>query len=142
MAFTTVNVSKAKQRLSKLSKQLAVEGSLLVSELGELGKSYAQLKAPRDTGRMMSMIKYFKPSGGATEGTIRALNPIKSYPGEPHSRNVADFNLVRWAHTSPNARKHFKSGDPQFMYRTTSYLRQRASNIARGRFDRAVIKSR
>lgn len=140
MAIATVDTSKAQVRFNKLSKKLAERGALMVDELGQLGKSYAQLKAPRDTGIMVSLIKYFKPTGQATEGTIRALNPIKSYPGEPHRRNVADFNLVRWAHTSPKARTHFRTGDPQFMYRTTSYLRQRASNIARGRFDRAVIK--
>jgi hypothetical protein len=142
MAVVTVRVDAVQRRLSRLQKKFEEEGSLTVNEVGELGKSYAQSIAPRDTGIMVSMIKWFRPQGDQPNGVIRALNPINSYPGEPKRRNIADFNLVRWAHTSPNANRHFRTGDRQFMYRTTSYLRQRAPNIARGRFDKAVIQTR
>lgn len=125
----TADFSGAFKKLKRASKKIDSGAQEAVNEIGELGKNYARSIAPYRTGQVYRNIKLFK--GKAYEVKIQALNPIRSYPGEPHQRNIANFNLVRWMHTSPKARGHIKSGDPIFMTTTARYLRAKAGEVAR-----------
>ena len=126
----TVDAKKAYRKMRLLQQKLKEEGSLAIKEIGELGKSYARSKAPYYSGKTFRNIILRNITG--TEVIIQARNSTAG--------RADGFNLVRWMHTSPRARRHIHSGDPQFMYRTSSYLRKVAPGRVQGRFNKVVVQ--
>lgn len=126
----TVDAKKAKRKMLLLQAKLREQGKLSVQELGELGKSYARSKAPYWSGKTFRNIILRKVDGN--EVIIQARNST--------AQRADGFNLPRWMHTSPKARNHIKSGDPQFMYRTSSYLKKVGPQRVQGRFNKVVAQ--
>jgi hypothetical protein len=126
----TVDARKAKEKLLFLQTKIRTAGVVSLREIGELGKNYARSKAPYRTGKTFRNIILRTVAGN--EIIIEAHNPTAD--------RTDGFNLVRWMHTSAKARKHIHSGDPQFMYRTSSYLRKVAPALVQGRFNKIVAQ--
>jgi hypothetical protein len=99
--------------------------------LADMGKLHARDIAPYETGKTVSLIKKFVyPTAKGYEATIVAQNPTAS---DGHKRNIKNFNLVRWMHTSSKALGHIYSGDPRFMYSTQMYLEKIKKSVAQGK---------
>ncbi len=133
----TVDTSRAERKLSALLKDIEEGANLVAEDVGQVGKNYARLKAPYYSGRTFRLIKLKRMGGG--EAQIVAQNPTAS---DGHTRKIANFNLVRWMHTSGKARRHIHSGDPRFMYTTREYLKSIASVKGQKRFDKITVKYR
>lgn len=125
-----VDRSKAMAKLARLQRQIEAEGSLAVEELGRLAQNYARNKAPYFSGATFRLIKLTELSGDRF-----VLVSQNSTAGRADG-----FNLPRWMHTSHRARSHIRTGDPQYMYRTSAYLRQVAPTHVAGRFNRVVVQ--
>lgn len=133
----TVDVSKAERKLNALLNDLEAGAQLVADDVGQIGKNYARLRAPYYSGKTFRLIKLRRMNGG--EAQVVAQNSTRS---DGHTRNIANFNLVRWMHTSSKARRHIHSGDPRFMYTTREYLKSIASVQGQKRFDKITVKYR
>lgn len=124
---------------NNILKKLKAGADLTSNELAILGKRYAQSIAPYDTGRTAQHIAIY--TKGNTK-QIKAKNPTRGkqhrWAGKSGYKgvdNYPNFNLVRWMHTSPRAKSHFKKGgQPRFMYKTRDYLNSIKKGVAKGRF--------
>lgn len=117
-----------------IERKVRRQADASTKELAQLGKQYAISIAPMDTGRLVSLIKVLKNDGDGFY-SVRAVDPIPGAPSSYHgSSRIANFRLVRWMHTSPNARYHIKSGSRTFMYDTRDYLRRIKKAKVTGRF--------
>ena len=131
-----IDTTKLDAKLERLRKALKKAGTETIIDITEKGKLFAKLKAPHYTGKTADYIIARKnPALG--QGTIVARNPTAN---DGHQRNIANFHLVRWMHTSSKAQRHIKSGDRRFMYRTAEYLVQIKKGVASGHFDKVNIK--
>jgi len=130
-------------RIMTIAQQKLVrEGRLSGKELATLGMNYARYRAPYDTGRVFNHIDIQQPSGNNIYYKIITRNPMigapKSYQFSPS--RLANFNLIRWMHTSANAFKHIKSGSPVFMYDTKSFLERVAKTRVTGRYKNLKLR--
>jgi len=135
-----VKIDKALAKFNRLKNLIIKEGNASVKQLADLGKWRAKAIAPHWTGRTADFIRVINTQGkGGITAQIKAFNPTK---GDAHTwnptgkanRRIANFNLVRWMHTSPRARSWIKSGDEKFMFTTRDYLNKIKKNVATGRF--------
>lgn len=132
------DVTKALEKLNKVNKGIVALGRLTTENLGESGKWYAKTLVPVYTGRTYSLIKTFGPTRGRRqEVIIVAENPTEK---DGHRRNIANFDLVRWMHTSVKALRHIRSGDPHFMYTTREYLNNIKTGVAKGNWQKIRIR--
>ncbi len=144
MAKTTINARKAIRKLQRYEQAIIEKGTATVSDLGLLGKNFAKNIVPYDTGftyksiRKKTIRRVEPESKIFNEPSIRPNDVV--HRGKPRQGGIVNFNLVRWMHTSPKARSHIKSGDPQFMYTTREYLNGIKGDVARGRFKTINIK--
>ena len=70
----------------------------------------------------------------SVQASVIAPNPTKA--------RSDNFNLVRWMHESNGMlrdRKHIKSGEPQFMYKTRDYLNRKKKGIAQAEFNKIKL---
>jgi hypothetical protein len=125
MATVTVRVdrSQATRRLNKLLTAVSEAGTATANEMGEIGKAKAQRLAPYHSGQTFRAIKLVKAKG--PEVLLLANNVLR----DGHPRNIQNFDLTRWMHTSARARRHIHSGDPHFMYTTRDFLRSIGGNV-------------
>ena len=136
--YIHINPKKALKRLNNLEKEITAKGQMTVTELSSVGKNFAKAIVYYDTGFTYKSIKrrvvpratgssaiiYIEPLMRPVDGVLRRT------PG-----NYPSFSLVRWSHTSPKARDHFRrGGDPMFMYTTNEYLGSIKGNTARRNF--------
>ena len=137
--FATVTTERAERKLNKALRLIEEDGNATVKDLAEIGKRFAQLIAPRDTGRVASFIRIINLRGKeGIKSRIQAQNPTRNPPASYRRGGGAypngKFNLTRWMHTSPRAVAHIKSGDPKFMFTTRDMLNGMKKNVATGRF--------
>ncbi len=152
VATTKVDYRKAMVKLRRLKKKLALEGNKTVDNLAALGKANAKKIAPYYTGKTAKLIRVIKTIGesGIATATIFSPNPTPNRGG---------FNLVKWMHITKGkfrsnnigvikrsggrhghaGQKHIHSGNPQYMYETTRYLKNIKTNVAKGHFDKVKI---
>lgn len=135
----TVDHKKADKKIANYVRKANRQGSLLVTELGQLGVSIAQRRAPYYTGSTYRAIKLMKGSN-QYQSIITGKNIRPDTPG----RKIKNFDLTRWMHQSDNMRygkgPHVKSGDRFFMYSTLNILKDIAGIKARKSFDKIKIK--
>ncbi len=128
----SVRTSKAERKLRRAEKLILKTGNATVLELAQLGKQKARSVVPVFSGRTHDFIRVLKTRGkDGIKARIMAFNPTKS---DGHLRRIANFNLVRWMHTSARAARHIKSGDERFMFTTRNYLNRIKKGVATGRY--------
>lgn len=106
-----------------------------VDDLLQMGMRYAKARAPYYTGKTAKLIRTRRVSSeDGASGVIISPNPTpeKRFNGEV-------FDLVRWMHTSPQAKYHIKSGHRQYMYLTADYLRQKGASVVNNNFKKIFI---
>ena len=130
--------SKANARLRRYRADFEKTGKKTVEELGKIGKQFARTIAPYDSGATFRNI-VLRKGNSDHEAVVMAQNPTR---GDGHKRNIANFNLVRWMHTSPRAAAHIYSGDEHFMYTTREYLRRIGGKAVTGRYRRVIIRNK
>lgn len=131
-----IDVSKASKKLFRLERKMRTEGVAGAQEIGELGKFYARSIAPYYSGATFRNIT-LRRGDDESESVIFARNPVA---GDGHRRNIKNFNLIRWMHTSPRAKSHIRSGEPQFMYKTRDYLAKQAPLRMKTRFNKIIVE--
>lgn len=133
----SINTKNARKRLSRLEDEIIEKGSMTVTELGKMGQNYAKSIVYYDTGFTFKSIKRrTKRRASGSEATIFIdpyIRPVDGVHRRSHGK-YSNFSLVRWSHTSPAAKGHIKSGDPEFMYTTREYLESIKGRTARGQF--------
>lgn len=138
MVSTKINVDtrRAVRKLNRVEgevKRLSLE---VVQELSVKGKDYAKQISPYQTGRTRSLIRAdVYPRKWGAEGIVSATNILK----DGHSRNIPNFDLVRWMHESPKALDHIRSGDPLFIYSAREYIRRISLDVAKGKFTKVNV---
>ena len=143
MVKARVNVevlkNDTKKVFDKAYKKIMKTGEVVVRDVAYLGRNYARSIAPKgETGKTASLIKVFRGQGGdGPKARIVAQNPTAD---DGHKRNIQNFNLVRWMHTSPRAKAHIKTGDELFMYSTRDLLNEKKKGIAKGRFNNINLR--
>lgn len=131
-----IDVSKASRKLFSLERKMQTAANAGIKEVGELGKFYAHSIAPYYSGATFRNIT-LRRGDDESESVIFARNPVA---GDGHKRNIKNFNLIRWMHTSPRARGHIRSGEPQFMYKTRDYLAKQAPLRMQTRFNKIIVE--
>ena len=145
MVRDSVDVSKALRKIARAEQKIKEGIELTTNELALLGKDYARLLAPNNTGKTASFIVIYKK--GRNKRQIKAKNPTLggAHKNLGTGKYGSNFNLVRWMHEtggifrSPNPfqtrrQSHIKSGDARFMYKTRDYLNSIKKGVAKGRF--------
>jgi hypothetical protein len=137
------------QKFRKLRREVDEKGSATISELLDIGKTYARSYAPKFNGTVLRSIKT-RLKNKQLSGTIYI---------EPQAE-WGKFRLVEWMHktggigkahylgsdghwyTSKTGKegKRIHSGNPKFMYSTRNYLNTIKTGIAKGRFKTINIK--
>lgn len=132
MARTTVTVDirpsfvkKTRGNANRIKDSAKSHGK----KLAEYIRSQARNYSPRDTGLMSSLItiKSRKASNGYSWDVV-PLNPVDKggsryrsggkTPSTNNSYNTKGvFDLVKWAHKSSYANRHFNSGYARFMFK-------------------------
>lgn len=134
-----INTRGLDKKTRRIIKEVMKSGNKSVHDVAEFGKEFAARKAPHfseETARLI-MIEKKITSKGARD-TIVAKNILN----DGHKRKYAQFDLVRWMHSTKGmlrGRKHIHSGDPQFMLATREVLNRVKGTLARGNFQRIRI---
>lgn len=137
-AVVSIQTQGAVRKFNKLKQMMEEQGRLTRDDLIEMGKQFARSIVPVYTGRTHEYIIARKgENSDGSFGVIVAKNPTVS---DGHVRNIGNFNLVRWMHTSPNSSKHIKSGDRKFMYTTRDYLNGTKKRVATGRYRKIKLR--
>ncbi len=129
-----VDRAGATKRINRLQRLIVNEGAETVKDVADLGKAFAQRKAPYHSGQTFRSIRVLKAKK-ATEAIVFAQNILN----DGHPRSYAKFDLVRWMHTSRKASRHIHTGDPRFMYTTRDYLKRVATVVGQKRYDRVTV---
>jgi hypothetical protein len=128
----------ALKKLLSLERDIDTGAREAVQVVGDMGKQYARMRAPYWSGRTFQNIVLMR-SRSKYEAVVIARNPTAN---DGHVRKIGKFNLVRWMHQSPKAKRHIYSGDPKFMYTTADYLRRTAPVTVQKRYDQLLVKYR
>jgi hypothetical protein len=140
----SVDRSRAEKKLNNLRRQLPQASAASLSQIAEYGRDYARTIAPYYTGRTMRLIKA-QTGDSRYEARVVAQNPTAN-DGKDAYRSFKGysrpFNLVRWMHTSPRARKHIRSGDRKFMYSTATVLRREFPKMLYRSYKNIFIRNR
>jgi len=138
---TRVDARKAFRKLVRVEKTIFIKANTTTEELAKRGKFRAREIAPYYSGKTSKYIRVIRlKTGKGDTWMIQAMNPTKS---DGHVRKIQNFNLVRWMHETNGVlrgKKHIKSGEPQFMYKTESYLNGIKREVAKGIFKNIRIK--
>ena len=102
-------------------------GKAAIDKMAKAGLKKAQSIVPVYTGDTFRAIKIVprRDRNGDPYSAIEAVNILD----DGHVRSIANFDLVRWMHESPKAKKHIKTGEPKFMDKTATYLRSNKKSI-------------
>lgn len=130
-----VDISGAVRKLNRANKKVVTLSQKTVDSLTEMGKNRAKQIAPYYTGKTAKLIRRLpaRQRKEGVSGAIIAPNPTKSR---------SNFNLVKWMHKSNGilrGRKHIKSGEPQFMYKTSYYLEKIKRRVALANFKNSKL---
>lgn len=109
--------------LGKVERSILLELSRRAKILARSGVSYMKAIAPRDSGKTINTISMRRK--GLVSYRIRVPNIRRG------SSTRMDFRLVGWMHTSPRARRHIKTGKPNFVYRTIRILKRLGGRMFR-----------
>lgn len=133
-----VNARNAFRKLNQARMGLFRASEATIENLTQLGKARAKSRAPFFSGKTARMIRAIKrKTATGHESIIISPNSVKS---DGHTRRHSDFNLPRWMHTSPKARRHIKSGDRRYMYSTAAYLNRIKNKVAKGHFNKTILR--
>lgn len=147
-ARVSVNQRRAQKKFRDLASTFEKGSELGMTDVTQAGKLFARSIAPYDTGYTFRSIKKRTEKGkGQTIGRV-FIDPARKYrPIDGKHRwsegSYAKFDLVLWMHRTKGrrrGRKHITSGDPQFMYTTTEYMRGIAVSTVRKRFDQLLMR--
>ena len=137
LKINKIDYKRATAKLRRILDESIKAGNLTSEDLKELGKSKAKSIAPVYSGQTRSKIKARASKGkDGVSWLIYATNILN----DNHIRNIENFDLTRWMHTSPRAQGHIKRGNRQFLYETTRYLNKIKKNVAKGHFNNIKIK--
>lgn len=134
----SINTKRAERRLRNLEREIRQKSDATVNELGRLGKDKAKSIVPYYSGNTFKSIRRRTTRGSQGAEARIFIEPYILDDG--HVRNIANFSLVRWMHTSPRAVGHIKSGDRLFMYTTRNYLNEIKTGVAQGKFKNINIR--
>lgn len=140
MAKVSVDTTRALKKLARLETKLNREGSLLAKDLAHLGKNFARISAPNNTGALIRQIKVFKE-----KGPNRHVIVSQNTPGNrrfPNSGKYPNFSLPRWLDKTggkflsdnPFGRagtQHVPRHKAKYMEATSRYLRTIAPGKAK-----------
>lgn len=126
------------QKMRKLRREIDKKGEATVSDLATLGKYYAKARVPFYSGDTYRAIK--KRTLKKSTGPEARIFISPKQPQDGRKRNIANFDLVYYMHTRGKSSGHFKSGDPEFLFRTQEYLNKIKTRTAKGIFGNIKIK--
>ena len=109
------NDTPLKKRLRSWDRKLSQFTTSELLKLAIAGRSYAISLAPEDTGATINNTLAYM-GADKKSASITAFNTVNRGDG---------FSLPVWMHTSPNALRHIRSGDPRFMFKTQKWLENR-----------------
>ena len=144
-----VLTGQAIKKLARLETKLKKEGELTVKEIAELGKNYARITAPTDSGQLIRGIRVFKDKQPSSYMIVSQNTPgNRKWPG---SGRYPNFSLPKWLDETGGV---FKSDNPygrkgtqhvprfraKYMEATSKYLRDIAPGKARKLKQKIKIK--
>lgn len=137
----TVDAKDLFRKAQKVKRLKLIASKESINTLTELGKVRAKEIAPYFTGRTAKLIRRLpaRQRKDGIQGAIIAPNPTLS---DGHVRNIANFNLVKWMHETNGVlrgRKHIRSGEPQFMFKTRDYLNRKKKSVAQAKFNKIKL---
>ena len=121
----TVDTRNLTKKMNKVQQSVNSGSKNTVVTLANNLRNIAKELAPKYTGKTASLIKVFVAK--TSKGWQAQVISQNSTPDRIYKKGV--FNLPRWMHTSPNARGHINSGDPQYMYTAANQIRYDAKDI-------------
>lgn len=132
-----VNTRRAQKKMRTLVKKSEQRGAKTVADLANLGKRFAKSIVPVFSGRTYRSIrKRVLRRKGGPEAKVYVYPTVLK---DGHNRQIQNFELVRWMH-QPKNRGHFRSGEPQFMYKTRDYLNKMKKKVAQGNYKNINIR--
>lgn len=124
----TVKDQKAIDKLNKLQSKVWSDSQQIATVLARNVQVLAKSLAPHWSGKTRNLIAvYQRPTPKGSIATVLARNPTAN---DGHTRNIKNFNLVRWMHTTGRGQAHIKSGDPTFMWSAAEIVRRDKKRIA------------
>jgi len=140
MAKVTIkyDIRKAEKKLKEAKQFYTKKGEDSVNILARMGQAYAKSIVPRDTGKTANLIKVF--SGTDSEGPYAKIIAQNPTANDGHFRQMKNFNLVRWMHTSPKAASHIRTGDERFMFTMAERMQIESKRVVRQLFNEARFK--
>jgi hypothetical protein len=115
-AYGYVDSKRATTKLNKAYEKLVRQSWVSTKDLVTFGANFAKQIVPYDTGQTWKAIKTRttpKREGGTGEIYI---NNIQREDGSRESLGLTTLQLVGIMHRWSGSERHFKTGDPQFMY--------------------------
>ena len=129
-------LAKIDHFIQVVEKKIRKSGEASVDEVGRAMRSYAKRVAPKDTKRLMRLIKYYK-KGDKPHGELVSQNPTGSNaPAGYQGKRKKDFNLAYWFANSPRAVRHAKHGYARYMDMAEKF----GNKIFKGIVDREIDK--
>lgn len=137
----TVDAKKAFRKLQRTQRLILLYSKKSVENLALLGKVRAKEIAPYFSGRTAKLIRILpvRQLKDGVRASVIAPNPTLN---DGHIRKIANFNLVKWMHETKGilrGRKHIRSGEPQFMYKTRDYLNRIKRKTAQAQFNKLKL---
>jgi len=157
LIFISFDKRTALKKLNLLRRTIPKESGIVLDSYMAFGNRFARTVAPFQSGRLARFIQTQTPKGNKDNivGKIIAKNPTLNPPSNyrlytSSAYPSGKFNLVRWmhqtrgVHQSPNpfnrhGGNHIRSGDPRFMYSTSSAMRMVTNKFFKGAIDKAKI---
>ncbi len=138
---TKVNTTGFRKKMRQLEKEVRSRSVATVEDLKDLGKNYARSIAPYETGFTVRSIEgRVEETAKGPRSFVFIKKSMKYRPNDGvHRGGTNSFDLVRWMHI-PKNKGHFRSGEPQFMFKTKDYLQDKKGVVARGNFSKLNIR--
>ncbi len=120
----TIDDKRAIAKLNRAQKKLQAQSVVSTRELIEFGARYAKQIVPYDTGQTWESIKTStKPVVRGAKGQIYIANIRREDSAVLSNRpSLTTQELVSIMHKWSGAKRHFRTGDPRFMYTTRDVL--------------------
>lgn len=123
-AYGYIDSSRAQAKLNRAYKKIVKQATVSTRELVTWGANFAKQIVPYQTGQTWSAIKTStSATNDGAKGKIYIANIQREDSGEfSNTPSKTTQQLVSIMHTWSGAKRHFRSGDPHFMYTTRDRL--------------------
>ena len=137
MKLDPSSVKELEKTMNEVEREVRSAGEASVDKVGRAMRDYARAVAPKDTKRLMRLIKYYKSRKGKLEGELVSVNPsTNSAPKGYQGARKKDFNLAYWFANSDRAVRHATHGYARYLDMAVKY----GDKLFKGIVDRELDK--